>query len=153
MKMIYFDNIGGFFFMESVVKDSVPTFGYELIRDHVLSTILGKHESDVLYWAGKDLARKFPLYSMEEAVVFFTEAGWGELELVKQTKDEMTYTLKEATVPLQIEQRSFRLEAGFLAAQKQRNIGFLTECFEEKNIKQKTVSFKIKSDLKEPMDK
>ena len=41
---------------------SFPIFGYELMRDFLLPTILGKHEKDILYWAGKDLARKFPLY-------------------------------------------------------------------------------------------
>ena len=60
---------------------TVPTFGYELIRDHVLSTILGKHEDDILYWAGKDLARKFQMFSMEETISFFEEAGWGQLKL------------------------------------------------------------------------
>ena len=30
---------------------TIPTFGYELIRDNILRTILGKHEEDVrLYY-------------------------------------------------------------------------------------------------------
>ncbi len=32
----------------------------KLLRDYVLPSILGKHEDDVLYWVGKDIARKFP---------------------------------------------------------------------------------------------
>ena len=140
--------------MNTITKQEVPVFGYEIIRDHVLSNILGKHENEILYWAGKDLARKFPLYSMEEAQQFFQEAGWGQLTLLKESKDELTYVLTESSsIPLQIENRCFRLEAGFLAAQKERNLGFLTECFEEKNLKQNSVTFKLKSDLKEPIQK
>ena len=56
----------------------IPAFGYEIIRDHLLHSILGKHEDDVLYWAGKEVARKFPLFSMSEAAAFCQEAGWGE---------------------------------------------------------------------------
>ena len=139
--------------MESTTKHQIPLFGYELIRDHVLSNILGKHENEILYWAGKDLARNFPLYSMDEAQQFFIEAGWGVLTLLKESKDEVIYTLSETSNPDQIEKRCFRLEAGFLAAQKERNIGFLTECFEEKNVKQNMVTFKLKTDLKEPIEK
>ena len=51
--MISFNNYGGFF-METITKQKVPVFGYEIIRDHVLSNILGKHENEILYWAGKD---------------------------------------------------------------------------------------------------
>ena len=128
---------------------SVPTFGYELIRDHVLSGILGKHEDDILYWAGKELARKFQMFSMEEAASFFEEAGWGQLKLEQLSKNEAFYTLTGEPDALQIEKRCFRLEAGFLAQQQQKLGGFMTECFEEKFIKKMTVQFHIKWDLKE----
>ena len=139
--------------MEQSSTSVVPSFGYELIRDHVLSSILGKHEDDILYWAGKELARKFPLFSMSEASMFFNEAGWGELTLDKESKDEALYTLHLDSGSLKIEDRCFRLEAGFLAEQQQRNIGYLCECFEEKNVKQNSVVFKLKWDLKEPVEK
>ncbi len=128
---------------------TVPAFGYELIRDHVLSTILGKHENDILYWAGKELARKFQMFSMEEATSFFKEAGWGTLTLEHLAKDEAFYVLTGDPESLQIEKRCFRLEAGFLAQQQQKLGGFLTECFEDKIINQKMVRFHVKWDLKE----
>ena len=128
---------------------TIPTFGYELIRDHVLSTILGKHEEDILYWAGKDLARKFQMFSMEEATSFFEEAGWGVLTLDRQTKDEAFFTLTGEADALQIDKRCFRLEAGFLAQQQQKLGGFLTECFEEKFSKKNIIQFHVKWDLKE----
>ncbi len=139
--------------MEEKSTSGVPAFGYEIIRDHILSSILGKHEADILYWAGKDLARKFPLFSMNEAQAFFKEAGWGELYLEKEGKDEAIYHLASESTPLNINGRCFHLEAGFLASQQEKNIGFLTECYSEKNIKQNVVIFKLKWDLKEPIEK
>ena len=136
--------------MEGYKVKTIPTFGYEIIRDHLLQSILGKHEEDVLYWAGKELARKFPLFSMDELPSFFTEAGWGQLMIEKETKDEIHYILMtDEDLSLNIEHRCFRLEAGFLAEQKQKQLGCLTECYEEKNIKKECVRFTLKWDLKE----
>lgn len=130
---------------------TIPSFGYEIIRDHLLHSILGKHEEDVLYWAGKELARKFPLYSMDEAASFFEEAGWGQLILEKETKDEAHYILTtvDEESSLNVEHRCFRLEAGFLAEQKQKQLGYLTECYEEKHVKKNTIKFTVKWDSKE----
>lgn len=127
----------------------IPKFGYELIRDHVLSNILGKHEDDILYWAGKDLARKFPMFTMDETSSFFHEAGWGLLTLERLNKDEAFYVLTGEDDSLQIEGRCFRLEAGFLAQQQQKLSGYLTECFEEKSTKTNSVQLHVKWDLKE----
>ncbi|MER1987076.1 MAG: YslB family protein [Solibacillus sp.] len=128
---------------------TIPAFGYEIIRDHLLSSILGKHQEDVLYWAGKELARKFPLFSMEEAGAFFQEAGWGDLELEKESTDSAFYILTAEPTILNIEGRCFKLEAGFLAEQMQKNLGFLTECYDEKNKKHNCVKFQLKWDSKE----
>lgn len=139
--------------MEAHKMKTIPSFGYEIVRDHLLSSILGKHEADVLYWGGKEVARQFPLFSMEEASSFFIEAGWGQLTLEKELKDELHYILTtEDPAALNIEQRCFRLEAGFLAEQQQKNIGFLTECYEEKNVKHNYIKFTLKWDLKEPIN-
>lgn len=135
--------------MESGNTKTIPTFGYEILRDYVLSSILGKHEGDVLYWAGKDIARKFPLFSMEEAATFFKEAGWGTLTLEKETKDSRTYLLTGDSDILKFDSRCFRLEAGFLAQQMQHQLGYLTECYDEKNSKKQYVEFHLKTDLKE----
>lgn len=120
-------------------------FGYEIIRDYVLSDILGKHENDILYWAGKSLARKFPLYSLEEAADFFSQAKFGDLVTEKSAKDEMVFVL----TPLKTENRCFKLEAGFLAQQKQKIGGFLTEAYEEVIPKKNLVRITLKTDLRE----
>ena len=77
--------------------DSVPTpsstFGIELIRDYVLMDLLGTDYRHVIYWAGKRLAREFPVLSAEEAPPFFHEAGWGHLELKKQKGNSLSFLL------------------------------------------------------------
>jgi predicted hydrocarbon binding protein len=120
-------------------------FGYELIREHVLGEILGAHESEILYWAGKSLARKFPLFSLDEAPSFFQQANFGELTLEKASKDETVFMLK----PLKLENRCFKLEAGFLAQQKQKIEGFLTEAYEEVYQKKNLIRITLKTDLRE----
>ena len=130
---------------------TIPIFGYELVRDHILRSVLGKHEEEVLYWAGKELARKFPLFTLDEAPLFFEQAGWGALSIEKEEKDEIVYILSGEADTLKVEERCFRLEAGFLAEQIQKINGFLTECYEEKSSKQGIVKFNVKWDLKEPI--
>jgi hypothetical protein len=120
-------------------------FGYEIIRDHVLPDILGKHEADILYWAGKSLARKFPLFSLEEAPDFFRQAGFGELALERSSKGEIVFKLS----PPKAEQRCFKLEAGFLAQQKQKIDGFVTEAHEEVFAKKNSVLITLKWDLRD----
>ena len=141
----------GFHLIESgftmTVKEPEITdhFGYEIIRDYVLSDILGKHESDILYWAGKSLARKFPLFSMDEAADFFSQAGFGDLVMEKAGKDEMIFVLR----PLKVADRCFKLESGFLAQQQQKIGGFLTEAYDEVIPKKKLVKITLKTDLRE----
>ncbi|MEK9199049.1 YslB family protein [Ureibacillus sp. 179-F W5.1 NHS] len=134
------------------IHNTVPAFGYEIIRDYLLPTILGKHEKDVLYWAGKDLARKFPCTDIQLIISFFQDAGWGVLTLDKEEKDGYIFHLTNDADLLKIEERSFRLEAGFIAQQIQALQGCLTECFDEKREKQQQVVFTLKWDKKEKVD-
>ncbi|WP_155591903.1 YslB family protein [Lysinibacillus cavernae] len=135
--------------MLNTPSPTISSFGYEIIRDHILSSILGKHEDDVLYWAGKELARKFPCKSQDELIAFFADACWGNLELMKESKDGRIFQLTNDPEILQIKQRSFRLEAGFIAEQIQLAKGYLTECYDEKREKQHYVMFTVKWDVKE----
>lgn len=125
------------------------TFGYELIRDHVLPSILGKHEGEILYWAGKELARKFPVLGIDEIPSFFKEAAWGQLIEVKTSKKEAIYKLQSPVEPLKVSERTFQLEAGFIAEQFQRLNGFLTECYAELNPDENSVTLHIAWDKKE----
>lgn len=136
----------------SFAQDTFPLFGYEVLRDYLLPSILGKHEKDILYWAGKDLARKFPCTDIPLIISFFKDAGWGELSLEKEMKDGFIFHLTNEPQLLKIEERNFRLEAGFIAEQIQNFKGVLTECYEEKKVNHQLVIFTVKMDLKEKIE-
>ncbi|MER1998931.1 MAG: YslB family protein [Lysinibacillus sp.] len=137
--------------MTDTAMKTIPSFGYEILRDDVLRSILGKHEADVLYWAGKELARKFPLFSLDELPSFFTQAGWGDLFLEKENSDSYIIMLTGDPDMLKFEERNFRLEAGFLAEQVQKLKGCIAECHEEVNTKKQFVKFHVKWDAKDPI--
>ncbi|KGR78737.1 hypothetical protein CD29_10215 [Ureibacillus manganicus DSM 26584] len=131
---------------------TIPAFGYEIIRDYALPTILGKHEDDVLYWVGKDIARKFPCSDLQLIVSFFNDTGWGSLTIEKELKDGYILQLTNEDLDLlNIKNRKFRLEAGFIAEQIQVFKGYLTECYDEKKEKANVVQFTVKWDVKEKM--
>lgn len=137
--------------MSTMEMKNVTAFGYEIIRDHILSTIVGKNEADILYWCGKETARKFPLLEIEELPAFFAEASWGVLKQTKLGKSEAIYVLTGDADILKFEQRCFRIESGFIAEQIQKHNGFLTECYEEVDVKKGRVTFQVKWDLKDPI--
>lgn len=139
--------------MLTIEIETKPTqLGYEILKDHVLPSILGKHEDDILYWAGKSVARKFPVFSIDEIPSFFEEAGWGPLtyEDARTPKDESWLTLRQSDRTL-LEKRSYQLEAGFIAQQFQKLNGFLTECYGEKQLKDDQIRFIVKWDTKTKM--
>ncbi|WP_392454017.1 DUF2507 domain-containing protein [Chryseomicrobium aureum] len=117
--------------MEKTQEKMIPQFGYELIRDHLIANLLGKHEQEVLYWAGKDLARKFRCQSVDEICAFFQQAGWGELRVHKQAKRESIFHLQDTIRSSSRADRCFKLEAGFLAEQLEQLESRMTECLED----------------------
>ncbi len=133
--------------LDNTTYHSPTRFGYEILRDHVLPSILGAHQGDILYWAGKEVARKFPVFSIEELPEFFQEAGWGTLTLKKTAREECFYTI-DTEESSTIQNRSFQLEAGFLAEQYQKLNGLLTECYGEVLSKKGQVTFHVKWDVK-----
>ena len=135
--------------MQNESKAQMPAFGYELLRDFTLSSILGKNESDILYWAGKEMARQYPCATDVDVNAFFAEAGFGILQLNKELKDGYIFSLTNDPAVFNFAKRNFRLEAGFLAEQIQQQKEYLTECFDEKQEKNNTVLFTVKWDAKE----
>ena len=130
-------------------KNGTPTrFGYDILRDHVLPSVLGTHEGEILYWAGKEVARKFPVFSVDELPSFFNEAGWGKLSLEKSSKKEAFYILTNDTYSMKVKERTYHMEAGFIAEQYQKLTSVLTECYAEPIIKDEHVQFQVKWDLK-----
>lgn len=96
-----------------------PYFQYILIRDFLLSNILGDDTNEILYWSGKELARQFPLTEKDALIASFSHCGFGELSLIKNEKNQTYYQLKGDLIKTRLlnDDVSFQLEAGYLAEQ------------------------------------
>ncbi|MEH6944358.1 YslB family protein [Bacillus sp. JJ722] len=135
--------------------ENVSIFSKEILRDIVLPDLLGKDHSQILYWAGKQLARKFPLSNMEETIEFFTNAGWGTLEELKSSKHEAEYILHGNLVTRRFalnEDCEFQLEAGFLAQQVALQKKRVTEAATEHKRKANKVKFLVRWDTKDSIE-
>lgn len=100
-----------------------------LYRDFLFPTILGKDNSEILYWAGKHISRKYDLSTIEDLTEFFNMAEFGELELVKDKKHSTLFKLKGQSVSdrLDSDSHEFSLESGIIAECLQRRSGNVTE--------------------------
>ncbi|MBS4202672.1 YslB family protein [Lederbergia citrea] len=137
---------------EPEVTETVPVFGYELLRDILIPGLLGKDTAEISYWAGKHLARKFPLLSLEEINSFFEEAGWGKMLLLEESKNELKIELSGKMVLRRFHMLSdpcFRLEAGFIAEQIQSQKQTVTEAYDEVNKKKNKVVITVRWDKRD----
>jgi hypothetical protein len=130
----------------------VPSFGYELIREELLTNILGKDAPEILYWSGKHLARTHLLQNLNEISAFFEEAGWGALTVKKELKNELLFELSSPLIKRRIQLKpdaQFKLEAGFLAQQIETQIGMITEAYEQIQKKAGIVEITVRWDQKD----
>ncbi|MTT31702.1 DUF2507 domain-containing protein [Terrilactibacillus sp. BCM23-1] len=141
---------------EHYSNTQIPAFGYELLRSALLPEILGEEMSMILYWSGRNLARKYPLSTIDDLIHFFDQAGWGRLELIEKAKSKMTFHLHSDLIQSRIKDNPeipFTLESGFLAEQIQTQQGFITETYTEvKNGKDKKVIFLVRWDNKDRIE-
>ncbi|SFB24238.1 Protein of unknown function [Lentibacillus halodurans] len=118
--------------------------GYDIIRYVGLPDIFGTESNTLLYFMGKNLARKLDIQSVSDIVYAFEKLGWGQLELVNEKKKELVFQLMADSVvyrlssPLDTE---FRLEAGFLAESIERIKERSCECKEELHKKIHQIEF------------
>jgi hypothetical protein len=59
------------------------------MRDVILPAILGKETDGILYWIGKDLAREYPVASLEDLIVLTEQLGMENSNCVKKTQFSM----------------------------------------------------------------
>ncbi len=98
--------------MMDATPNQTPLFGIELIRDYVLTDLLGSDYRQVIYWAGKRLARQFPVVDESELASFFEQAGWGTLEIKKRKGTAISFVLSPPdTTRDERPQGYFQLEA------------------------------------------
>ncbi|MFD1421366.1 YslB family protein [Lactiplantibacillus songbeiensis] len=115
-------------FAGNAAKSSV--LSVEILRDALLPNLLGDDSSGILYWAGKDLARKFPVDSDADLVTFFDQAGWGHLVVTSTSNDLLTYELNGEPVARRnaaIKNPDYMLETGFLAEQAAQRFNCVSE--------------------------
>lgn len=130
-------------------QPAVTAFGYELLREILLPELLGKDSAEILYWAGKRLARKFPLLSLDEVIHFFAEADWGKLSIKEQTRKQMILELESELISARIKHNpgaTFQLEAGFLAQQMELQKKVTAEAFEHPTKRASKIQFTVKWD-------
>lgn len=142
-------------FIEETETISVPAFGYELIREILLPDILGSDSPEILYWAGKQLARKFPQKDFTETAAFFMKAGWGELKVLKEKKNELELELSSPLISKRLQSKGdwhFQLEAGFIAQQMELQQNVISETFEHPKKRAGRVRFTVKWDKKDPAE-
>ena len=140
--------------LESNEPRNISLFGYELIREFILPEILGKDTPEILYWAGKRLARNHPLNSLDEIIDFFSKASWGQLQLKKERKDEIEFELISPLIVSRVKSKAehyFQIEAGFLAQQIELQKQVIAETFEHPIKKANLVLFTVKWDRKDTL--
>lgn len=119
--------------------------GYDVLRYISLPEILGDQSDTLLYFMGKNLARKMEINTIEDIVYIFDKLGWGRLELIKEKKKELFFHLMADSVAerLQASFDEFRMEAGFLAEALQLINETECECVEEINYKIHQVELRV----------
>ncbi|MFT8748083.1 YslB family protein [Liquorilactobacillus nagelii] len=135
-------------------KELATLLGYETLRDMLLPDLLGTN-SNILYWAGKRLARKFNLAKDEDLPLFFAASNWGNLERIKAKRQQQLFKLSGPIVALRLKQKNpeFQLETGFLAETIQNQAGFLTEAIiQNQDPRHGWINILAQLDLTDPID-
>ncbi|WP_164668440.1 YslB family protein [Virgibacillus doumboii] len=120
--------------------------GYDILRYISLPELLGTESNTLLYFMGKNLARKLEIQTISDIIYSFDKLGWGRLELVKEKKKVLTFHLMADAVVYRLSapfDTEFRLEAGFLAEALQSIKSRPCECTEEINKKIHQVEFSV----------
>ncbi|MFY4774669.1 YslB family protein [Metabacillus sp. RGM 3146] len=138
--------------LEAFKEYSVPAFGYEMFREVLVPEILGHEYQSMLYWAGKKLARKFPIETVEGISDFFLSAGFGTLTLIHKNRNEMEFELEGELIALRLQEMKepcFQLEAGFIAQQLEQMNEQVTESYEQVKKRGNKIVFTVKWDHKD----
>lgn len=84
---------------------NTPGAGYDILRYVSLPDLLGQDTEPILYFMGRNLARKFEITTLDDIVYLFDKLGWGTLDLMKQNKS--------ICIPLTIRLRCFTVKCTF----------------------------------------
>ncbi len=110
------------------------TIGQDVLRYVGLPRLLGHENDTLLYFFGRELARQIQGETLEDLPYIFHKLQWGNLEIIKEKKNEYTFHLMADEIverlksPLATE---FRIEAGFIAETLQHLFQRHCECVEK----------------------
>lgn len=139
---------------QTVMNDAAgaPYLPQMILRDALIPELLGEDKGDIGYWAGKSLARRFPIGNPTDAAIFFNQVGFGTLTLEKQTAQMTQWQLSGDPVRLRLKVEGttdFTLEAGFLAEMMAQQLGVVTEAElvdTSRKLKDRAVTFAVYTD-------
>ncbi|GIO21753.1 DUF2507 domain-containing protein [Oceanobacillus sp. J11TS1] len=120
--------------------------GYDILRYIGLPELFGEEKETLLYFLGRNLARRFEFNSLEDLRLFFEKMGLGVLDLVKEKKNLKTFYLLSDAVVAKLQsniETDFRLEAGIIAEVMQQLEGVDCECIESIHRRVKQVEFTV----------
>lgn len=120
-----------------------------LLRDALLPNLLKEDENDILYWAGKELARSYTFASLEELTHKTMTIFTGDLSQTKSAKKTLHFDWTGPLISKRLSEQqrpTFSLEAGFLAEGVQQLTGTYTEATYSVYPKKSLVTFLLQSD-------
>src|SRR5690625_53011 len=112
------------------------TIGQDVLRYIGLPIVLGHEKDTLLYFIGRTLARKIHMETLEDLMYLFSKFRWGQLELIKDKRNQMVFHLMADEVVKRLQttvETDFRLEAGFIAESVHQLTGRPAECNESIN--------------------
>lgn len=124
------------------------------LRDILLPLILGDETEGISYWAGKQLATKFPLESIADLSQFFEQINFGQLTLKKQKKNQYFFELTGPIVTKRItdfKTPDFQLEAGFMAQTLEQQLQVTAEAKATVENKKRVTIF-VQTDINDPIE-
>jgi len=103
--------------------------GQMMLRDVLLPSILGTETDGILYWAGKDIARQFPVDSDDKLISLFHQLSLGTLSLIKKNSKQQIWELAgdEIIDRSKLSHATFNFEAGLIAQQIEFQTNMVTE--------------------------
>ncbi|MEI3612608.1 DUF2507 domain-containing protein [Pseudogracilibacillus sp. SO30301A] len=122
------------------------TIGQDILRYISLPSFLGHERDTLLYFIGRNLARKIHIGSFDDVIYLFKKFRWGNLELIKDKKNHMILHLMSDDIVKRMQasiEVDFRLEAGFIAEAMQNVTGRPAECTETVNERLFRVEYKL----------
>ncbi|CAK1234494.1 MULTISPECIES: YslB family protein [Fructobacillus] len=131
-------------------NQTVSAFAPLLLRDALLANILTDDYANITYWAGKELARQFPVETSADLPDFFEKAAFGDLTIKYQSGDQQQWLLSGAMVEDRLatnHQADFSLETGFLAQQLELQEEVVAEGTFQVSARQQTVTVTILTDM------